>query len=205
MSSWQSLHCVATILYSVSLPLRPLCRRHLPQSTFACRSWSGYFDVACSFTPYMEGFQLSTVWHGAHSPLSVRAANCPLCSSLWQSMHLPNAICVLKSLPLWQSLQATVMCFPSRGNFVFWWSKPTSCAIFFQLEVTWQLSQDAVKLPLCGSAWQPVHFANESPVYFVYGFASWITAWHFTRSTFSCAPVKGYFSARYLNLVRSFP
>src|SRR5258708_30465693 len=105
MPSCLSLHCVVTILYSVSLPLRPMDRWHLPQSTFACRSLSGYFDVACSFTPYMEGFQLSTVWHGAHSPLSVRAANCPSCSSLSQSMHLPNTICVFKSLPLLPSLQ----------------------------------------------------------------------------------------------------
>src|SRR5258708_12464248 len=112
MSSWQSLHCVATILYNVSLPLRPLGRWHLPQSTFACRSWSGYFDVACSFTPYMEGFQLSTVWHGAHSPLSVRAANCPLCSSLWQSIHLPNAIRLLHSFPSSPSLQPTSLSLP---------------------------------------------------------------------------------------------
>src|ERR1700719_17395 len=195
MSSWQSLHWVAVILNSVSLPLTPLGSWHLSHSTLACRSRSGYFDVACSFTPYVDGFQLSTLWHAAHSPWSARAVNCPLCASLWQSMHLANAICVLKSLPLWQSLHATVLCFPRRGDFVFWWSKLTSCGTCFQLEVTWQLSQGAVKLPLCGSAWHAMHLSNESPVYLTYCFAfeSWITAWHFTHSTFSCAPVRGYF------------
>src|SRR6266853_4129508 len=127
MSSWQSLHRVAVILKSVSLPLRPLGSWHFSHSTFACKSTRGYFDFVWSFTLYVEGFQLSTTWHGAHSPLSARAVNCPLCASLWQSMQLANATCALKSLPLWQPSQATVLCFPSSGYFVFWWSNPESC------------------------------------------------------------------------------
>src|SRR3979490_3277227 len=110
-------------------------------------------------------------------------------------MHFACGTGVLKSSLVWQSLQATVMCLPSKGNFVFEWSKPGICVTRVQLEVTWQLSQGLIKAPLCGSAWQPVHFAKESPVYFTYdfAFASWIEAWHFVHSTFSCAPVRGYF------------
>src|ERR1700730_10514585 len=197
MSSWQFLQRVAVILKRVSLTLSPLVSWHFSPSTFACKSTSGYFDLVWSFTLYVEGFQLSTLWHGAHSPLSARAVNWPLCASLWQSMQLANATFALKSLPLWQPSHATFTCFPSRGNFVFWWSNPESCGTFFQLEVTWQLSQDAVKAPLCGSVWHGVHLSKESPVYLTYcfAFASLIVAWHFTQSTFACAPVRGYFDS----------
>src|SRR5437868_2163835 len=119
-------------------------------------------------------------------------------------MHLVCATGVLKSPLVWQSLQATVLCFPSSGNFVFEWSKPCICAMRVQLEVTWQLSQVAAKAPLCGSVWQPVHFAKESPVYFMYGLASWIGVWHFAQSSFSCAPVSGYFEAAWLNFDAGF-
>ncbi len=41
-------------------------------------SISGYFDVACSFTPNSDGFHASTVWHSEHSPLLDARLELPL-------------------------------------------------------------------------------------------------------------------------------
>ena len=56
-----------------------------------------------------------------------------------------------------------------------------------------------MKLPLCGSVWQPVHFSNESPTYFTYGLASGIETWHLAQAIVACAPVRGNFEAAWLN------
>jgi hypothetical protein len=113
-------------------------------------------------------------------------------------MHFAKDSGVLKSPRVWQSLQATEVCLPSKGNFVFEWSNPRSWAIRCQLVVLWQDSHVALKLPLWGSKWHIKHFAKAIPVYFRYGFAPATEGWHLAQSIFSCAPVSGNFDLAWL-------
>ena len=111
--------------------------------------------AAWFFTVKVEGFHPFKLWHEAHSLLSGRLANCPLCGSgLWQSMHLAKTIGFLKSPLAWHCAQSTLECLPSRGNFVFEWSKrwfTDWSDIFFHPAVLWQDWQPCGKVPWCGS------------------------------------------------------
>ena len=93
----------------------------------------------------------------------------------------------MKSPFVWQLSQATSRCLPSRGYFVFEWSKVVVNVDFFHVAVEWQLPQSCLNSPLCGSVWQAAHVSNAIPAYF--GCPSCPAVWHFLHSTFRCAPV----------------
>src|SRR5258708_32655271 len=103
-SAWQSVHKANLTLYFVSLPAGLWQSAHF---TLACGVTSANLVLAWSAAVNVEGLQPFTVWQLSHPPLSGRFANCPLCSSLWQSVHVLNGILALKSPLLWHAMQET--------------------------------------------------------------------------------------------------
>jgi hypothetical protein len=135
---------------------------HLAQGAVVCAPFQNSGDPLCLNTGTSN---VSAVWHVAHVPPSW-----PRCGSLWQvAQSVPRPFSrTAVPLPagdfavsfLWHFSHASGACLPASGNADFAWSNFTGAN--FAPVTAWQVSQEAVSWPRCGSLWQLAH-ATERP------------------------------------------